>query len=457
MTNAPLFLGLDIGTQGVRALAVSEAGEVIASARQPLVVPAENAPQEQDPASWWNAVVEVVQQLGELRSAVTALAISCTSGSVCMVDAQQNPVGPGLLYADSRGLPFKGKGSSWAIAKIAWLLEHRPDLVDRAATFTSPGGFVATKLLGEPAAIDVTQALKFGFDPSSNEWGILPVDSSMLPRVVSTGVAIGTLCSDAAQALGLSQTTTVVSGATDGVAGQFACRPSPNRWAVALGSTIVWKALSEQRLDDEASGIYSHRGPGTWWLPGAASTAGARILSTWATDAELADYDRLVMFSTDVAAAYPSVVQGERFPFEDPTFTPWPSESANGLDRYASEALGATFVERWGCEVLTAEGCLAPASIATTGGAVSSQSWMQLRADVMQLPIEIPSEPSSAFGAAVIAAAPTLGGVLEAGESMVRFRNIIEPDHTQVARWDDAYASFKQRCLQQQEAHHERA
>ena len=449
-SGPPLFVGIDIGTQGVRAVAVTETGEVMGTARQPLAVPESGPDQEQDPQSWWDAVVDVIVQLGSLRDTVHSLAISCTSGSVCVLDASSTPIGPGLLYADSRGNGFDGKGASWAVAKIGWLTEQRPELIDRAAVFTSPGGYVASQLLGQPAAIDVTQALKFGFDPQESTWGVLPVDATLLPAVVPTGIELGTLSRKAATQTGLPRETNVVSGATDGVAGQFACRPSPQRWAVAIGSTIVWKALAAQRIDNNELGVYSHRGPGEWWLPGAASTAGARILSTWATDEPLASFDTMVQFDASVDPAYPSVVQGERFPFNARNFRPWSSVASSGVDRYASEVLGAVFVERWGCEVLVGQGCDAPASIATTGGAVSSNSWMQLRATVMQTPIECPAEPSSAFGAAVIAAAPALGGVLAAGDAMVRFTRTIEPEINETERWTDGFGRFQRRCLDQQ-------
>lgn len=452
MTVPRLYLGIDIGTQGVRALAVTEDGVVVGAASQPLQVPKSETHQEQEPESWWNAVVDVVQQLGSLREAICSLALSCTSGSVCMVDRNGDPIGPGLLYADPRAIAFDGKGSSWAVSKIAWLLAHESDLADRCAHFTSPGGFVATRLLGEIASIDVTQALKFGFDPGRSAWNDVPVDQSKLPAVVATGVELGVLCASAAQATGLRLDTRVVSGATDGVAGQFACRPTSERWAVSIGSTIVWKAMADRRIDSETLGVYSHRGPGQWWLPGAAATAGARILSDWATDTELTRFGNDATFAPTVRPAYPSVVRGERFPFDNPNFEPWTIKGATGIDRYKSELLGAAFVERWGCDVLVHEGCAAPRSIASTGGAVASTSWTQLRSDVMQTSIEIPAEPSSAFGAAVLAASPLHGGVLEASEAMVRFARVVEPDPAVEGQWDDAFAQFQHRCLQTQES-----
>ena len=94
---------------------------------------------------------------------------------------------------------------------------------------------------------------------------------------------------------------------------------APDRWAVTIGSTIVWKAVSDHRIDAPDRGIYSHHGPDGTWLPGAASSAGARVLATWATDAELATFDRTV------AINLMGVVNGAKLGY------PWLKATPGGL------------------------------------------------------------------------------------------------------------------------------
>ena len=443
-----LHLGVDIGTQGARAVLATSDGEIVARGEHPLDVPDAGPLQEQQPSRWWQAMVMAIQALGPARARVVSIAVSCTSGSVCVVDEQGEAVGPGLLYADRRAITSAGNDSSWASAKIAWLIAERPEIADRAALYTSPGGYVASRLLGRTAAIDVTQALKFGFDPERDEWGPVPVETRLLPPVVATGTALGTVSPAAMVDTGLGDGVVVVAGATDGVAGQFACRPAPDRWAVAIGSTIVWKAMSPARIVASDQGIYSHRGPDGWWLPGAASNAGARVLSTWANPTELRRLGDSVVITPDSVAVYPSLATGERFPFVDPEFVASARPAwMSAADRYAAEVLGIAFVERWGCEVLERHGCPAPRVIATTGGVVASSSMNQLRADVLQVPIEVPAEASSAFGAAVIAAAAMVGGVLAAADAMVQFDRRFEPDPTHADRWTELFRRFQSECM----------
>lgn len=398
---------------------------------------------------WWDAVVSVVQDLGPRRRHARALAMSCTSGSLCAVDDHGEPVGQGLLYADARASVLDGTDSSWAIAKIAWLAGTRPDLVERAPLFTSPGGFITGRLLRDRAPIDVTQGLKFGHDPATGWRSPYPVPIDLLPAIVPTGTRIGSIDPAMAALLGLPSNLELVAGATDGISGQIACRPAPERWATSIGSTIVWKVMSRTRID--TGGIYSHGGPDGWWFPGAASNAGARVLSSWASPAELDRFGRAIEITPAVEAVYPIVGKGERFPFADADFASWSVTGCAPGDRYAGEVLGIALVERWGCDVLVEQGCERPETIATTGGVAVSDSFTRLRCDVLQRPIEVPVEPSSAFGAAVVAAAPSFGGILQASASMVQFARCFEPEPADAGRWDEVYERFRLVCARRRE------
>jgi sugar (pentulose or hexulose) kinase len=437
-----LVLGIDVGTQGVRVLAVAADGVVAGRGADCSWSTAPAEAHEQDPEQWWASVVAAVGQLGPLRDRVVAVAVSCTSGTVCVLDERGAPLLPALMYSDPRGAGLTELDSSWAAAKLHWLAAERAAELDRAAQVTSPGGFLAGRLTGRRAPVDHTQAMKFGLDPGTLAWRELPVDVGQLPEVVPTGTPIGAVAPEIAAALGLPATTTVVAGCTDGVAAQVACGFDPGVWAVSIGSTVVWKTVAAEPVVDAAAGVYSHRGPDGTWLAGAASNAGARILSTWATDAELDALARSARFDAGVRAVYPSTVVGERFPFVDRGFVPVSiAPDTAPADRYAAEVLGLAFVERWGCEVLEALGCPPRRVVRATGGTAEVAAMCRLRADVLGTPVEVPAEPSSAFGAAVVAAAGLHGGVAGAARAMVRVGRRYEPSGSD--GWDDAYARFR--------------
>lgn len=445
----PLVLGVDVGTQGVRVLAVAPDGAVVGRGADCSWSTASAEVHEQDPERWWASVVAAVGQLGPLRDRVVAVAVSCTSGTVCVLDEHGAPLLPALMYSDPRGAGLTELDASWAAAKLHWLAAERPAELARAAEVTSPGGFLAGRLTGRRAPVDHTQAMKFGLDPVTLAWRDLPVGAGQLPEVVATGTPIAALAPAAAEALGLPSAATVVAGCTDGVAAQVACGFEPGVWAVSIGSTVVWKTVAAEPVADAAAGVYSHRGPGGTWLAGAASNAGARILATWAADAELDALARAARFDPATPAAYPSTVVGERFPFVDPAFVPAPVDAGTPpADRYAAEVLGLAFVERWGCEVLEALGCPPRRVVRATGGTAEVPTMSQLRADVLGTPVEVPAEPSSAFGAAVVAAADLHRGLADAARAMVRIGHRYEPSGSE--RWDDAFIRFRRQVLERQ-------
>jgi xylulokinase len=440
----PLVLGIDVGTQGVRVLAVTAGGIVVGRGADCSWSTAPADVHEQDPERWWTSVVAAVRQLGALRDRVVAVAVSCTSGTVCLFDEAGAPLLPALMYSDPRGAGLTELDASWAAAKLHWLAAERPAELARAAEVTSPGGFLAGRLTGRRAPVDHTQAMKFGLDPVTLTWRHLPVEPAQLPEVVAAGTPIGAVAPEIAATLGLPPAATVVAGCTDGVAAQVACGFEPGVWAVSIGSTVVWKTVASEPVAHAAAGVYSHRGPGGSWLAGAASNAGARILSTWAADAELDSLARSARFDPATPAVYPSTVVGERFPFVDPAFVPEPvAPGAPPADRYAAEVLGLAFVERWGCEVLEALGCPPRRVVRATGGTAEAASMSQLRADVLGTPVEVPVEPSSAFGAAVVASAGLHGDLTGAARAMVRIGHRYEPSGTE--GWDGAFTRFRSR------------
>ena len=447
--TGPLVLGIDVGTQGVRVLAVAADGLVVGRGADCSWSTAPADVHEQDPERWWASVVTAVGQLGPMRDRVVAVSVSCTSGTVCVLDEHGAPLLPALMYSDPRGAGLTELDASWAAAKLHWLATERRAELTGAAAVTSPGGFLAGRLLGRRASVDHTQAMKFGLDPVTLTWRALPVEPSQLPDVVATGTPIGPLAPEIAATLGLPPAATVVAGCTDGVAAQVACGFEPGVWAVSIGSTVVWKTVAPEPVAHAAAGVYSHRGPGGTWLAGAASNAGARILATWATDAELDALAGAARFDPATPAVYPSTVVGERFPFVDPAFVPEPVAAATPpADRYAAEVLGLAFVERWGCEVLEALGCPPRRVVRATGGTAEVASMSQLRADVLGAPLEVPAEPSSAFGAAVVAATGLHGDVGGAARAMVRVGHRYEPSGT--TGWDDAFTGFRARVQERQ-------
>ncbi len=473
-TIEPIFVGLDLGTGGVRALAVNEAGDVLAAASAALTPGPSTLPagwHEQDPAQWWELTRRVLRELAtKLRSrggrdeSIVALCVDGTSGTVLGIDHRGQPVTPGLMYNDGRAsdeakelaaaaaadrsfVPVAGGiAASHAIAKVRWLQKHDPLRFAAVRCFVHQADFIAGQLGGQHGVTDYSNALKMGYDLLGECWpawleGLGDI-RMRLPRVVPPGASIGTMRSDIAADLGLPASTRIIAGATDGTAG-FIASGARNFGDdnTTLGTTLVFKRLAAQPCIDPRGLIYCHKLPGPSggeprWLPGAASNTGCE----WMTRSSERDFTAM-----DAAASsrlpvdlvlYPLARQGERFPFLAPAargFVERPADSSfpQGLDdvaEYAAHLQGVALVERLCYETLDAatrtplaEITAAPAplhvasqsscgAVYTTGGGSRSDVWTQLRADVTGRTYHRPACTESAFGAAVLAAAGAAHG-----------------------------------------------
>ena len=359
-SRGPLAVGLDVGTQGVRVLCVDVDGQVLARARQPFGGPDIVNAVEQAPETWWEAasaaLLEMVAALGPDRSRIAAISTSATSGTLCALDAAGRPVRPALMYGDRRsvgeaatlndlasgleGRPVRRFDLSFGLPKALWLRSTEPAVFARVSRLTSQGDYLLGRLGGDFAISDYTQTLKLGFDVAGDRWPAfleieLGFDPAMFPHVVEAGTDVGVIRPEAAEATGLPGGTRVVVGMTDGVAGQLACDPSPGRWTTVLGTTLVWKGMSERPIEDPEGRIYNHRGPAGTWLPGAAGNCGGRIVNAWFGGADWAAWDDRLPDGPTGLLVYPLIGTGERYPVRDPAARGFVIGAAPGRSRRA--------------------------------------------------------------------------------------------------------------------------
>jgi sugar (pentulose or hexulose) kinase len=214
--------------------------------------------------------------------------------------------------------------ASWALPKLLWLLREHRGLV-RGTRGAHQADFINRRLAGCNVPTDSSNALKTGYDLISESWphqafAELGVPEEILPSVVRPGTPIGSVCAEASALTGIPHGTPIIAGMTDGCAAQVAAAALEiGSWNSVLGTTLVLKGVSKEPLFDPAGVIYSHRSPDGNWLPGAASSTGAGVLSRRFAGC---DIDSLTRGATErqpsKLIAYPLAGRGERFPFEAP-------------------------------------------------------------------------------------------------------------------------------------------
>jgi sugar (pentulose or hexulose) kinase len=468
----PIYLGIDLGTQSVRVLAVDDTGEVLASASQQLVSQRNEAKHEQEPEAWWTAMAEccrsVMGIIGSRSELLEGLAIDATSGTILILDKDLRAITPALMYDDSRAI-FEAEEvnlagemlwsqlgyrmqPSWALPKLCWLARHYP--LPTAAHLVHQNDFVNARLAGRLLATDSSHALKTGYNLLRSEWpkdifDKLNLPLSIFPTVVSPGERIGEVCATSSEQTGLPCGLPIFSGMTDGCAAQIAAGAvTPGSWNSVLGTTLVVKGVTTELLCDPLGVVYSHRSADGNWLPGGASSTGAGTLTKEFPNADLDKLNRAVTTAGPSSLiVYPLTGQGERFPFAAAAARGFALGSATTTEaRYVGILQGIAFLERLSFDYLRQLGAPMHGNFTFTGGATRSREWNQLRANVLGREIAIPLISEGAFGMAILVAAHGRS-LSTVSHSMGRLRETIAPDRT-----FSQYASYYNIFVQQLES-----
>ena len=477
-------LGIDVGTQGARALIVDAAGKVHAEANvafAPTALVAGPAGAfEQRPHRWREAAMAAIRSAvqrfkegGHKAEAIAALSVTSTSGTLCLVDAAGKPLGNAIMYSDTRasvvaeevqaaGAELAAKlgirfNASYGLCKLRWLQRHDPHLLARARWVLSPTDLIIGWLSGEWGQTDWTNALKWGYDVVDLRWpsfiaDALHLPADKLPQVGAPGRPLGHVSQEAAAATGLSLRTLVVAGCSDGNASQLASgAASPGDWNSTLGTTLVLKGVSASLLRDPLGRIYCHRHPDGYWLPGGASSTGADCLSQRFSAERLSELNALALARspTDLVI-YPLVRRGERFPFVVPEAEGFVlGEPEDEAGYYAAHLEGLAYVERLAYEVIGELGGVVGENIYAVGGATQSLAGLQIRADVLAKSLCVPQVPLGAMGAAILAARGcAYAAVSEAARAMVRIRRVVPPREEHYEAYSARYERFLEACRQ---------
>jgi len=459
------FLGLDLGTQSVRAILVSGSGETLAAGSHKLISHRDGPRHEQDPEEWWRAISAACREAFSVLPAgfaVCGVAVDGTSGTILLVDGGGRPLTPGLMYDDSRAidetkrvneagaetwarLGYHRMQAPWGLPKLLWLLGQRRRL-DAGTRLAHQTDFINRRLVGGEVATDTSNSLKTGVDLINERWplevfGALGVPGEILPTVVRAGTSLGVVSADAAAQTGIPQGTPVIAGMTDGCAAQLAAGVlSVGSWNSVLGTTLVLKGVTPDLIRDPAGVVYSHRSPDGNWLPGGASSVGAGAISKYFPGRDLELLGRQAAEREPAAAVtYPLHGHGERFPFVAPDAERFTlGQPADEIDQYAALLQGVAFVERLCVDYLDTLGAPVGGAFVLTGGGAKSRYWCQLRADVLSRPVSLPENAEPALGMAVLAAA-TGRKVADVAGAMVRIREVIDPRPDHVGRFREPY------------------
>lgn len=464
------YIGIDLGTSSVRAMALGDRGNVLGvqGRSYPIHEPKPGFA-EQSTVEWWNATVDCLRMLQQLDSlkgtTIRAVGLSGQMHGLVLLDGQGRALRDAIIWPDRRtaslcsewsetigtktissiaGLPV---ATGFMAPSLAWVKRNEPDTYAKAVHAILPKDYIRYRLTGE-IGTDVTDASgSLLFDVVHRTWsadllGLYQLDGHLLPPVLSTAEVAGTVTEDAAAATGLTRGTPVAAGGADIAMSAYAHGvDSPGRVVVSIatGGTVV-AGIDRPVLDERIHTICSAT-PGQWILMGATLSAGL-ALSWFAENVAvplgakketvleklLGDAQKVPPGSEGLLFA--PYLCGERTPYMDP----YAKGSFVGLSlRHTSSHMARAIMEGVAyslCESLDIFDALnVPVSnVLCSGGGARSVLWRQILADVFNRPVGWePGEEHSAIGAALVGATAR-GHTIAASVGYDRTTDVVSPD-----------------------------
>jgi xylulokinase len=443
----PLFLGLDVGTSGVKAILVSRTGDVVAAATTPLTI---STPRpgwaEQDPARWWEAALASIHAMRRARPQATIESVGITGQmhSSVFLDHAGEVIRPALLWCDGRTtaecaeitervggedrlreLACNPALEGFTLPKVLWLRRHEPEAFARLATVLLAKDYVRYRLTGVLATDPSDASATLMYDTAHLRWSeeilsALELPASLVPPIGGSAEILGRITIEAAAVTALAAGTPVVGGGADnacGAAGVGVLAPGEVVTSWGTSGTVL-APMAAPRVDPKLRAhTFCHVVPNVWYMMGVVLTAGgafrwyheqvARELADPATAAKRLDEEAASVGRGADGVVFLPYLQGERTPHRDAAARgAFLGLSLAHTRAHLTRAVleGVCFALRDSLTILQELG-LSPSHLLLTGGGARSPFLRRLQGEIFGLPVSsVNREEGPAYGAALLAA-----------------------------------------------------
>ncbi|MBS0563589.1 MAG: xylulokinase [Proteobacteria bacterium] len=467
-----MYLGLDLGTSGLKGMVMDAAQGIVAEASAPLAVARpRDGWSEQLPAEWIAACEAVFAALPRAAlGAVRGIGLSGQMHGATLLDAADNVLRPSILWNDTRAhaeaarldgdprfraltgnIVFPG----FTAPKLAWVEAHEPETFRRVAKVLLPKDYLRLWLTGEHVSDMSDAAGTSWLDCARRDWSDDLLAATRLardhmPRLVEGPEVSGGLRGELAVRFGMAAGIPVAGGGGDNAASAIGAGVvTAGQAFVSLGTSGVLFAANDGYRPDAATAVHTfcHALPGMWHQMGVVLAA---------TDA-LNWFARLA--GTDAAAltgalgplkppgrtCFLPYLGGERTPLNDAAIRGGFIGLDHATDRLAATRAvleGVAFAIRDCRDVLAATGTRISRLLAVGGGSRSGY-WLSVIATALGTPVSVPvaGDFGGAFGAARLAMMAATGAGAEIAHAPALDR-VIQPDRALSDAFDAAYARF---------------
>lgn len=446
-----MYLGLDIGTSGVKAILLTDEGKVVAQATASLPI---SRPQpfwsEQNPADWWTATNSAVGRLpAELRTKVTAIGLAGQMHGATLLDENNQPLRPAILWNDGRSevacetLEDRVRNSreitgniampGFTAPKLIWTAEFEPDVFERTKKVLLPKDYVRFLMTGEFATDLSDAAGTLWIDVKKRDWSENMLEACHLsrdhmPAVFEGSEITGEVLASVAEVWKVPLGTPVVAGGGDNAAGAVGMGVfNPGDAFLSLGTSGVLFAADDAYRPNAESGVHTfcHAVPERWHQMSVMLSAASCL--DWASRfSGIEDVGRLIseaetrgeVGSSDML--FLPYLSGERTPHNNPSakgvlFGLSHESDAGDLGQAVLEGVAMAFAD--GLDVLASSSDIS--SISVIGGGARSSYWGRILAAALNRPLVYRenAEVGPALGAARLAQMGVNGETLPSFEA----------------------------------------
>lgn len=474
-----MYLGIDLGTSGVKAMLIDGEQNVIGSATGKEVATARPHAgwSEQDPADWIRATEEAIAGLRAAHpaalAAVRGIGLSGHMHGATLLDAEDKVLRPCIMWNDTRShreaasldadprfrkitgnIVFPG----FTAPKLSWVKNNEPDVFAKVRWVLLPKDFLRVWLTGEHLSEMSDSAGTSWLDTGARKWSAdllaaTDLDERQMPGLVEGTDAAGVLRRELAARWGLGEGVVVAGGAGDNAAS--ACGMGTVREGaafVSLGTSGVLFAANASYLPNPESAVHAfcHALPATWHQMGVIlSATDALNWHSRVTGASAADLTKELgeTLQAPSGVTFLPYLSGERTPHNDAAIR----GAFLGLGHESSRVVltqavleGVSFAIRDSLEALKSAGTKL-SRVTAIGGGSRSRYWLKSIATALNLPVDLPADGDfgAAFGAARLGLIAATGADPVAVCTAPKTAETIDPETALGAVYEDAYQRYR--------------
>lgn len=480
------LIGLDVGTSGVKVLVLDTDGRIRANVMESYP---SDSPRplwsEQDPEVWWKASCRAIKRaIKEARvptSSVGAIGLSGQMVGLTVLDKSGNVIRPCILWNDQRSVAetesltetigmntiLSETGNplfaTFVAPKLVWMRNHEPGHYARIAHVLMPKDHIAYRMTGNISTEVSDASGTCLFNVRERKWSrrmiqAMHIPKSWLPTCLESEDMAGNITSQAAEQCGLEKGTPVIAGAGDQPAQALGSGiVSPGKCSVTIGTSGVVFAQGDTFLPHPTGLLHAfcHAVRDQWYLMGVMLSAGGSFqwLHSLVNQAGEMDYDALTVHAKKVSPGSEGLIflpylSGERVPYDDPRARgAWIGLTTRHKLLHLVRAVmeGITFGLLDSLNLIEDLG-LSVDKIHASGGAVRSELWLQMLADVFQKEILTTSvSEGAAYGAAMLAGIGIreYTGAAEAASALVKITRSFHPNKEESLIYQDYYEIYR--------------